>query len=273
MGPSGRLGVAQLFEAAAQHQTTNKTGDRNMQTKNTNETGGKGGNSVQRGGTVIKSLSALGDAIKDGQIDEFALLVRKGIDTWRTAGKLLLDMTNKDPGAMKRIQERSGLSHSVLMTFARIGRNEIWPPLLVDNSLGSQRLQQCNYDEQKKYAAEPIEVAIEWRGEKIKTAKRTISELSRYECGATGVPAAQPLGKEGGRFGRTRRGEEPVCQIGERGHRLFQHRPETGRIGDLRAMRQKPDCPARARVPEWSRIQERNRAVLQTGDEIWKWTL
>jgi hypothetical protein len=154
-----------------------------MQTKNTNETGGKGGNSVQRGGTVIKSLSALGDAIKDGQIDEFALLVRKGIDTWRTAGKLLLDMTNKDPGAMKRIQERSGLSHSVLMTFARIGRNEIWPPLLVDNSLGSQRLQQCNYDEQKKYAAEPIEVAIEWRGEKIKTAKRTISELSRYECG------------------------------------------------------------------------------------------
>ena len=153
-----------------------------MQTTNTVKTDVQNGEVIQRGKQIIKSLSGLGEAVPDSQIDKFSLLVRQGIDTWRTAGKLLLEMTNKDPGAMERIQERSGLSHSVLITFARIGRNEIWPPLLMDSSLGVQKLLQCNYDDQKKYAADPIEIAYSWTGGKIKTIKRNVSELSRAEC-------------------------------------------------------------------------------------------
>ena len=153
-----------------------------MQTQNPDKTDAESSAPLQRGTTVVKSLAALGTAVLDSQIDKFALLVRQGIDTWRTAGKILLEMTNKDPGAMQRIQERSGLSHSVLMTFARIGRNEIWPPLLVDGSLGAQKLLACHYEDQKKYASEAIEVAYSWAGGKIKTIKRQVSELSRAEC-------------------------------------------------------------------------------------------
>ena len=153
-----------------------------MQTTNTDKTDEKNGLASTRGTTVVKSLAALGVAILDSQIDKFALLVRQGIDTWRTAGKLLIEMTEKDPSAVVRIKERSGLSDAMIQTFARIGRNEIWPSLLADNSLGAQKLLLCRYDYQKKYASEPIEVACEWRAGNIKTVKRKVSELSRAEC-------------------------------------------------------------------------------------------
>ena len=153
-----------------------------MQTKNTNQADEKTGNALPRGTTTVKSLAALGSAVLDSQIDKFALLVRQGIDTWRNAGKLLVEMTEKDPSAVARIKERSGLSDAMIQTFARIGRNEIWPSLLADSSIGAQRLLACHYEDQKKYASEPIEVAYEWRGGNIKTFKRKVSELSRAEC-------------------------------------------------------------------------------------------
>ena len=153
-----------------------------MQTTNTNQTNEKNGGAVSSRPTVIKSLGGLASAVLDSHIDKFALLVRQGIDTWRNAGKLLVEMTEKDPSAVARIKERSGLSDSMIQTFARIGRNEIWPHLLADSSLGAQRLLACNYDDQKKYASEPIQVAYEWKGGKIKTIARKVSELSRHEC-------------------------------------------------------------------------------------------
>lgn len=153
-----------------------------MQTTNTDKTGGKNNEAAQRGPTVVKSLAALGEAVLDSQIDKFALLVRQGIDTWRTAGKLLIEMTEKNPSAVAQIKERSGFSDAMIQTFARIGRNEIWPSLLADSSLGAQKLLACHYEDQKKYASEPIEVAYEWHGGNIKTVKRKVSELSRQEC-------------------------------------------------------------------------------------------
>lgn len=153
-----------------------------MQTTNTVKTGSENNQAPCSGTTVVKSLAALGTAVLDSQIDKFALLVRQGIDTWRNAGKLLVEMTEKDPSAVARIKERSGLSDAMIQTFARIGRNEIWPSLLADSSLGAQKLLACHYEDQKKYASEPIEVAYSWAGGKIKTVKRKVCDLSRAEC-------------------------------------------------------------------------------------------
>ena len=153
-----------------------------MQTQNPDKADAKNSASSPRGATVVKSLAALGSAVLDSQIDKFTLLVRQGIDAWRNAGKLLVEMSKSDPSAMARIRERSGLSDAMIQTFARIGRNEIWPSLLADSSMGAQKLLACHYEDQKKYASEPIEVAYEWRGGNIKTVKRKVNELSRAEC-------------------------------------------------------------------------------------------
>lgn len=130
----------------------------------------------------VKSFRDLGEAVLERDIDRFSDLIRKGIDNWRTAGSLLVEMARTTTDLFKKIQDRNpNISLSTLETFMRIGRKEIWPPLLVDSSYGARRLMECNYDIQKKYSEEPIEVAIEWRGDKIRSIKKKISELSRSE--------------------------------------------------------------------------------------------
>lgn len=133
--------------------------------------------------TTLKSFDALKEQVTLKQIHAFADLVRKGIDNWRTAGSTLVELAKGEPDIFKKIQAiYPNIATSTLETFMRIGRKEIWPPLLADSSYGARRLLECNYDVQKRYAEEPIEVAIEWRGDKIRSKKVRVSELSRSEA-------------------------------------------------------------------------------------------
>lgn len=179
-----------------------------MQTTNTTQTGGAAVQAAGRSNGTIKSFDELAVALTDAEIEHFALNIRQGIDHWRTAGKLLVDMTKKHPEAMTRIREKTGLTDAVLQTFARIGRNEIWPPLLVDSSLGARKLLECHYQDQKRYAEEPIDVVIEWKDGKTKTIKKKVSDLSRAECAVVfdGRGGINNLDQQGFRL----RGEAPV---------------------------------------------------------------
>lgn len=179
-----------------------------MQTKNTDQAGDEDVKAYGRSDVTVKSFHDLASALTDAEIEHFALNIRQGIDHWRTAGKLLVDMTKKHPEAMTRIREKTGLSDSVLQTFARIGRNEIWPPLLVDSSLGARKLLECHYQDQKRYAEEPIDVVIEWKDGKTKTIKKKVSDLNRAECAVVfdGRGGINNLDQQGFRL----RGETPM---------------------------------------------------------------
>ena len=179
-----------------------------MQAKTTTEAGSQAPKNGSGGSVTLKNFHDLAVALTDAEIEHFALNIRQGIDHWRTAGKLLVDMTKKHPEAMTRIREKTGLTDAVLQTFARIGRNEIWPPLLVDSSLGARKLLECHYQDQKRYAEEPIDVVIEWKDGKTKTIKKKVSDLSRAECAVVfdGRGGINNLDQQGFRL----RGEAPA---------------------------------------------------------------
>ena len=160
-----------------------------MQTTNTTEAGAN--DAPTDGGSqpafhdvrCVKSFTDLSAAMLEKDIDKFAKLVRQGIDTWRTAGEVLVKLAATTPDIIKRITERyPHISQSTLDTFLRIGRNEIWPPLLCDSSYGAKRLLECNYDLQKEYSQKPIQVAVSWRNGEIKSVEKKVSALSRSEA-------------------------------------------------------------------------------------------
>lgn len=131
---------------------------------------------------AIKSFTDLSGAIIDKDIDQFALLVRQGIDTWRTAGQLLVETCKRQPDIFRMIVARHPhISMSTLQTFAAIGRGEIWPPLLADSSMGARKLLECNYDLQKEYSEKPLKLAVSWKNGEIKTVEKKVSDLSRSE--------------------------------------------------------------------------------------------
>lgn len=154
-----------------------------MQTTNTNQTGSKGVQASSRSSTAVKSFTDLKGALIEKEIDSFVEQVNKGIDAWRKAGQILVELSRRQPDIFRLIQARHpSISESVLQTFARIGREEIWPPLLVDASLGARKLLECSYAEQKEYAEKPIKVAIAWDGKTIKTKDVKVQELTKQEC-------------------------------------------------------------------------------------------
>ena len=154
-----------------------------MQTTNPTTPGTQDVRSNGGGFGAIKSFTDLKGKLIEKEIDSFAEQVRKGIGCWREAGHILVELSRRQPDIFRLIQARHPeISESTLQTFARIGRKEIWPPLLVDSSLGARKLLECNYDIQKEYAEKPIKVAIAWDGHHVKTCERKIQELSRAEC-------------------------------------------------------------------------------------------
>jgi hypothetical protein len=154
-----------------------------MQTTNPNQAGHPDAPAHGGGFGNIKSFTDLKGKLIEKEIDAFAEQVRKGIGCWREAGHILVELSKRQPDIFRLIQARHPeISESTLQTFARIGRKEIWPPLLVDSSMGARKLLECNYDVQKEYAEKPIKVAIAWNGNEIKTCERKVQDLSRAEC-------------------------------------------------------------------------------------------
>jgi hypothetical protein len=78
-------------------------------------------------------------AIIDSEIDAFVEQVNKGIGAWRQAGHILVELSKRQPDIFRLIMAKHpAINESTLQTFARIGRKEIWPPLIIDASLGAR---------------------------------------------------------------------------------------------------------------------------------------
>lgn len=113
---------------------------------------------------------------------QFCKLVQDGIDCWKKAGEILVQMKSADPEIFDRLSEsHSFLTREVLEGFERIGLGQIYAPLLADTSAGANMLLKCPYEVQEKYYREPIDVAVEWSPGKISSVKKRVSRLSKKE--------------------------------------------------------------------------------------------
>lgn len=118
-------------------------------------------------------------ALKDTpEIEGFVRLIQQGIDAWNEAGKRLVVAIDRDPDFIKSLRKaHPEISQDMLIVFERIGRKQIYAPLLADSSVGARALLELPYAMQEKYAKAEVEVVENYRTKKI--SKKYISELSR----------------------------------------------------------------------------------------------
>lgn len=99
--------------------------------------------------------------ITQSDVRRFTDLVDEGVDAWTKAGKLLVQIVEKNQNAYAIIlKECPKLSISLLLTFERIGRNELHPRLVLDSSIGAKNLLSLPYALQAKYYKEPLPVVV-----------------------------------------------------------------------------------------------------------------
>lgn len=116
-------------------------------------------------------------------IEKFVSLVQAGIELWSSAGQLLVEMVNNDPNVYSEIMKRATfITFEMLLAFEKMGRKQIYPPLLMDNSPGAKRLLELPYDIQERFCKEPLDVVVEvMESGEVKKQHKYVKELSEFE--------------------------------------------------------------------------------------------
>ena len=116
---------------------------------------------------------------------KFAALVNAGVNSWTQAGKLLVEMVDQDPDAFKKIITLyPAISHELLAIFERIGRNQVYPYLLMDNSPGCRKLLELPYESQVEIYKHGVDIVTGLKtktGEPIVERKR-VQQISSFDA-------------------------------------------------------------------------------------------
>lgn len=116
------------------------------------------------------------------KIENFISLVSAGVESWKKAGAILVELVENNPNVYAEIiKKSSGISLDTLMVFERIGRNEILPELMMSNSLASKKLLSMPIEVQRaciQSGVEVVEVASDG-GHSVK--RKPLSDLTRSD--------------------------------------------------------------------------------------------
>jgi len=131
------------------------------------------------------------------KIEQFITWVQCGIDAWSEAGRILNEMIAEDSNARSAIMDRiPWMTYQILVGFERIGRNEIYPHLLLDKSPGAHVLITLPYEEQKRLHSAEIAIACVQRGEII-TTHRKLQDMTKAEAElAMGGGSLRPVAEQ-----------------------------------------------------------------------------
>jgi len=118
-------------------------------------------------------------------IGQFLDLYKLGKESWQQAGELLVRALELDENVFEKIIAQSDkLKIDHLITFERIGRKEIMPEMLIDESWGAKRVLELgySYEKQKDLLERPIEVVIMADSGEIRTEHRRLNELTKSQA-------------------------------------------------------------------------------------------
>lgn len=121
--------------------------------------------------------------ITTDHVRQFVGLVNGGIECWVKAGKLLVQMSERNPNTYRIImKECPAISADTLIAFEKIGRNEVSPYVLIDKSAGCQKLLSLPFHLQNELYGKKIPVLVEWVNGVAKVVDKTPSQMTRLEA-------------------------------------------------------------------------------------------
>ena len=97
----------------------------------------------------------------DKEVAQIIDLINRGIQCWTDAGKLLAKNMDEDPEFIEKICDFcKDISPEALYRLEQVGRGQLHPTLLLNDTPGVRRLRRLPYSLQKKHATEPLTVII-----------------------------------------------------------------------------------------------------------------
>ena len=108
-------------------------------------------------------------------IDEVGTLIFKGVECWLKAGEIIAKNMDENPDFIEQVSDRyPDISTETLYRFEQIGRKQLCPALLLNDSPGVRRLRKLPFELQSKYATDPIPLLTE-SGETLSVDVRNLT--------------------------------------------------------------------------------------------------
>lgn len=95
-----------------------------------------------------------------GRIAELQQAIFTGVEAWKKAGQLLVEIIENDGLALADIAEQADLPIDVLSQLEKIGRNQLVPQLLLAEYPAARKLERLPMSEQERLMLEPVEVMV-----------------------------------------------------------------------------------------------------------------
>ena len=94
-------------------------------------------------------------------IEEIISLINKGVECWFKAGQLIAKNMDENPDFVDQICDQcKDISPETIYRFEQIGRQQLYPNLLLNDSPGVRRLRRLPYELQKKHATAPVTLLL-----------------------------------------------------------------------------------------------------------------
>ncbi len=115
-------------------------------------------------------------------LQKIASLVTTGIDAWKAAGELLVQLYDADPLNRPKIKkDLADLPYGTLNTLERIGRKQVVPQVAQASGIGYRKLQNMPYVVQERLLKEPLELVVIEDG-KTDILRVAVKDLTRDQA-------------------------------------------------------------------------------------------
>lgn len=139
--------------------------------------------------------------LQTNKINEIVNLLTGGMESIVKAGEIWVSILDENPDKSTDLYNEIPkkyplLSVDKLITLERLGRRDLMPELVFDESPASKSIRLLPYSQQQQCLSGPIDVAVHRAG-KIVKEKRNVKDLSRREVSiAIGPKGVRPLDEQ-----------------------------------------------------------------------------
>jgi len=96
------------------------------------------------------------------KIGQFIQSFQDGMNSWKEAGLILVELVESDPHVYDYITAQSpAMTSGMLQTLERVGRGQLLPTLAMDSSPGGMKLKNLPLSAQQRYETEPVPLVVE----------------------------------------------------------------------------------------------------------------
>ena len=116
------------------------------------------------------------------KIEKLASLINDGIESWKAAGVIVVELLDGGMSLQEIADECPELNKDIISRFEQIGRNQVMPRLLIASFPAAKHIMKLPYSEQTRLMDGRVEVIVAVTDKGVDTLNIATRDLTNEQC-------------------------------------------------------------------------------------------